>query len=145
LEPVRRYVDQLRKGAGPSRLMAVLGLGDTADAAAFEALLIALSDRWASVRSAAVQAVRRLVLSGLADEYRNHPVRQRLAELLTDDNHRVRVDAARTLCLFGDEALVTDALSKVSWWQRKWKRELEAALRGDVPPLQKMWIGDQNV
>ena len=144
LEPVRRYADQLSKGAMGARVLAVIGLGHTADADAFDVLLTALSDRRAVVRDSAAQSVRRLAASGLEEVYLNHPVRQRLAELLSDRNRPVRVHAAWTLCAFGDEALVADALSKASWWQRKLKRELEKCLRGEIPPLTGTWIGDER-
>lgn len=143
LEPVRYYADRLRHGAFTARLLAAGNLGDTADAAAFDVLLTALSDRSRNVRFAAVQSVRRLAEAGLAEEYSGHAVRQRLAELLSGDDRLVRVAAARTLFLFGDRALVTEALGRVAWWQRRLKRELEAVLRGDIPPLPKMWIGER--
>lgn len=54
----------------------------------------------------------------------------------------MRLAAARTLFLFGDKDLVATALARVTWSQRKWKRELEAVLRGEIPPLPKMWIGE---
>lgn len=144
LEPVRRYAEQLREGAMPARLLAVIGLGQTADAAAFDVLLTALSDRRAAVRDAAAQSVRRLAASGLEEVYLDHPVRQRLVELLSDRKRPVRVHAAWTLYAFGDEARVVDALAKATWWQRKYKRELESCLRGEIPPLTKTWIGDER-
>lgn len=143
LDPVRYYTDQLGKGSAAARGLAAYGLGDTVDAAAFDALLTALSDRSRHVRHFAVQSVRRLAQSGLAEEYSGHAVRQRLAELLSDGNHRVRLEAAKTLCLFGDEALVADALGKATWLQGKWKRDLEACLRGEIPPLPEVWIGER--
>lgn len=149
LEPVQWYAKQLHYSGFPSWLMrtsAVVALGDTADPAAFDVLLPALSDEKVRWRGAAVQAVLRLALSGLEEQYRAHPVRQRLTEMLSDGrNSKVRVEVARALCRLGDEALVADALTKASWWQRKWKRELEACLRGEIPPLPKVWPGDQNV
>jgi hypothetical protein len=143
LEPVKHYAGQLRDGAPTARLLAAGNLGDTADADAFDVLLPALSDRSRNVRFAAVQSVRRLAEAGFAEEYSGHAVRQRLAELLSNDDRLVRVAAARTLFLFGDEELVAEALSRTTWSQRKLKRELEAVLRGDVPPLPKMWIGER--
>lgn len=146
LDPVRLFAEQLGKGSGLARGTAALRLGDTVDPVAFDVLLPALSDEHEGVRGTAVQAVRRLAVSGLDRQYREHPVRQRITEmLLSDENQAVRIEVARLLCLFGDEVLVADALGKATWTQLRWKRALEAALRGDIPPLPKMWIGDRNV
>ncbi|MFS8098542.1 HEAT repeat domain-containing protein [Lentzea alba] len=147
LEPVQWYAKQLQYEGFARWMMraaAVVALGDTSDPAAFDVLLPVLSHESKRVRGAAVQAVLRLARSGLDDEYRAHPVHQRLAEMLSD-HPKVRVEAARALCRLGDEALVAEALSKAPWWQRKWRRELETCLRGEIPPLPKMWPGDQNV
>jgi hypothetical protein len=144
LEPVQRYADQLRGGGFFPRLFATISLGDTVDPAAFDVLLPALSDRRKTVRGAAVQSVQRLAQSGLEDAYSTHAARQRLADmLLTDRRLIVRVLAARVLCLFGDEHLVVDALSKAPWWRPRLKASLKACLSGGNPPLQKMWIGER--
>lgn len=143
MEPVRHYAEEIGKGSAAARAIAAYCLGDTVDAAAFDVLLNALPDRSKKVRYMAVMSVRRLAQSGLADAYAGHTVRGRLAELLTDSVHGVRVAAAQTLYLFGDEALVTDALSKTSWSQRKWKSALEEILRGEIPPLPEVWIGER--
>ncbi|MFI6102062.1 HEAT repeat domain-containing protein [Lentzea sp. NPDC051213] len=147
LEPVKWYADQLYYDGFAKSLMrlgAVFALGDTADPAAFDVLLPVLSDRKPRMRATAVHAVRRLARAGLDAEYRAHPVRQRLAELLADPHLNVRVEAARALCVLGDEALVADAPGKASWWQRKWKRALETCLHGEIPSLPKIWAGDRN-
>ena len=149
LEPVQWYEKQLHYdgfGRWLVRMSAIVSLGDTADPAAFDVLLPVLSHEKPRSRGTAVHAVLRLGLSGLDEQYRAHPVRQRLAEMLLDErNSKVRLEVARALCRLGDEALVADALTKASWWQRKWKRELERCVRGEIPPLPKMWPGDQNV
>ena len=133
---MRRYADQLRDAGVPRRSLAAVGLGDTAAPAAFDVLLIALQDRSKQVRTAAVTAVRRLAVAGLEEQYAGHE--------LPADVDRVRREAARTLVLLGDRAVVADARTRASWWQSGWKRELDECLRGEMPPLKPMWIGERG-
>lgn len=144
LEPVRRCTELLQTGGRFTRGAAVLCLGDTVDAAAFEPLLTALSDRSKYVRTMAVMSVRRLAQSGFAEEYAGHAVRARLGEMLRSDRKwLVRLQLAPALCVLGDEALVAEALRKAWWWERKWKRKLREWLNGEIEPLLKMWDGER--
>lgn len=141
LEPVRRYAAQLRGGSALARSAAALGLGDTADPAAFDALLTALADPNRTVRATAVQAVRRLARGVAGEAFRDHPVRERLAGLLADRSRAVRLEAARALCVLGDGAVVAEARGRVPWWRAGLRRDLDDCLAGRVPPLPRTWPG----
>lgn len=144
LEPVRRCTELLRTGGRFTRATAAMCLGDTVDAAAFEPLLTALSDRSKYVRTAAVMSVRRLAQSGFREEYAGHAVRMRLGEMLRSERKWfVRLQLAAALCVLGDEALVEDALRRAWWWEWKWKRTLKECLNGKIEPLPKVWDGER--
>lgn len=138
LEPVRYYTARLGEGSVLARAFAVFGLGDTADPAAIEPLLTAFADPNHSVRVAAVQAVWRLARAGVDTT----PAQPTLVEALDDPHRKVKLEAARALCVLGFTEVVADARDRVPWWRSGLRRDLDACLRGEIPPLPKAWAGD---
>ncbi len=144
LRPVELYTRQLRTGSPIARMLAASQLGETRDKAAMDVLVTALGDRSKWVRLNAVLGVRRLVRSGAVPDFADHPARRLVADLLTDRHRKVRVAAAQALCTWGDTAVVAAARKAAGWRRPRFRRDLDACLRDEIPPLPKTWPGDPD-
>lgn len=142
--PVEHYADMLSHRFGPVRGSAVIGLGDTADLTALTPLASALADRSASVRKHAADAVRRLRHAGAAEQMPEHPVHQKLVDCLGDAKRDVPIAAARALGSLGGQDTVNRYRVELSVFSWRRRRDLDQVLRGDIPPLDKIWQGDET-
>lgn len=123
------------------RLSAAAGLSDTADVAALRPLSRALRDRHWRVRMVAADSVRRLRHAGADELLADRPVRDGLIRCLSDRRHKVRVAAARALGSMGDLEPV-----RKRRWRSVWSwPEFGRVLRGEIPPLPKLWACDDTV
>lgn len=142
LGPVGQYDICLRKYPATVRMKATVGLGDSGEANALDPLMRALKDTAPSVRSLGVDAVRRLSNAGLRATVREHPVRELLVDLLQNDPLReTRIAAARALGSLGEFETLREHSPKSSRDRREWER----ILRGEIPPLKRIWPGDLTV
>lgn len=141
LYPVNVYARQLNHRWRTIRLSAATALGDTADLLALEPLAVALGDRSWRVRMCAADSVRRLRHAGASNVLASHPVRDGLIRCLSDGHHKVRVAAARALGSMGDLDPIRERRER-SWRSRP---ELDRVLRGEIPPLPKIWPCDDTV
>jgi len=140
-DPVGVYSRQLQHCLFPVRMGAAVGLGDTADLTALEPLVGALSDPNWRVRMSSADSVRRLRHAGVGKLIGTHPVRGFLIKCLSDGRHEVRVAAARALGSMGDFGPVRERRAR----SFRSRREFDRVLRGEIPPLPRIWPGDDTV
>lgn len=143
-DPVGVYARQLDHRWASIRMSAAFGLGDTADLAALEPLAKALNDASWRVRVNAADSVRRLRHAGAATQLPTHRARARLVTCLTDRRRAVRVAAARALGSMGDIQPLHTLRDRSPWWAWRRVRDVKEVLAGKIPPLSKIWPGDET-
>lgn len=144
LHPVDMYARQLDEKFFAVRMGGAAALGDTADLASLEPLVRALVDPSWRVRVTAADSVRRLRHAGAAEVLPAHPVRDGLMRCLGDRRRVVRVAAARALGSMGDVEPLQRRRASLGWLARRQRRDLDEVLRGEIPPLPKVWPGDET-
>ncbi|WP_406628901.1 hypothetical protein [Amycolatopsis sp. WGS_07] len=101
----------------------------------------ALKDTAPAVRTLGADAVRRLGNAGFRETAREHPVRELLIDLLQDILRETRIAAARALGSLGEFEVLQEHSPRSSRDQREWAR----ILRGEIPPLKRIWPGDLTI
>lgn len=138
--PVPAYAKLMDKSWVPHRVIAANALGDTADPAALDPLAKGLGDPDKRVRTAAVDAVRRLSRTTSAGAVANHPIRQKLVAALADKDKKVALAAAYALVAIGDEASIQMHVAN----NPRRRRLFAGALAGEIPPLFPIWPGEET-
>ncbi|MGW4395644.1 HEAT repeat domain-containing protein [Amycolatopsis nivea] len=141
LDPVGQYERVLDHYPTVVRMDAAAGLGDSGETSALDPLAKALKDRFPAVRTLGANAVRRLGNSGAREAAREHLVRELLIDLLQDTLRETRIAAARALGSLGEFAVLEEHLPKSARDQREWAR----IMRGEIPPLKRIWPGDLTI
>lgn len=137
--PVPAYAALLDKAWTPHRMIAANALGDTANSAALDPLVGVLADPDKRVRIAAADAVRRLRRTTSAAAVVDHSIRQNLIATLADKDQKVALAAAHALAAIGDDESIRQYVATNPHRRPMFAR----VLAGDIPPLFRIWPGDE--